>query len=229
MKLTLKLQAINLRKNGFSYSEILSKIPVAKSTLSLWLRSVGLSKRQKQRLTLKKIKAALKGAKKRKLIRLKLTQKIKKQARKEIKDINFRELWLMGIVLYWAEGSKEKEYKHGQGVVFSNSDPLMITLFLKWLVSCAYIKREEIDFSIYLHENHKNRVEEVKKYWANKTGFPMAKFDRIYYKKHKITTFRKKTGDNYYGLVRVIVKKSSSLNRKISGWIEGICSNCRVV
>ena len=49
-----KSQAIAYRKQGFSYSEILSKVPVAKSTLSEWLKSVGLSKAQKHKLTEKK-------------------------------------------------------------------------------------------------------------------------------------------------------------------------------
>ena len=57
----LKLEAIELRKAGLTYSEILSKIPVAKSTLSDWLYSVGLSKKQKQRITEKRLAASLKG------------------------------------------------------------------------------------------------------------------------------------------------------------------------
>jgi len=54
MKLNLKEKAINLRKEGYSYSEILRQVLVARSTLSRWLHSVGLSKKQKQRLTRKK-------------------------------------------------------------------------------------------------------------------------------------------------------------------------------
>lgn len=48
-----KLKAIKLRREGLSYREILRYVPVAKSTLSLWLRDVGLAKRQTQRLTKK--------------------------------------------------------------------------------------------------------------------------------------------------------------------------------
>lgn len=55
MEQIIKEKAINLRKRGFSYSEILEQIPVAKSTLSSWLHSIGLSKKQKQRLTEKKL------------------------------------------------------------------------------------------------------------------------------------------------------------------------------
>ena len=49
-KIEEKQKAIALRKRGYSYSEILAEVPVAKSTLSLWLRSVGLAKKQKQLL-----------------------------------------------------------------------------------------------------------------------------------------------------------------------------------
>jgi len=65
VKLKEKEKAIKLRKKGHSYSQILEKIPVAKSTLSLWLRSVKLAKRQKQQLTQKKLAAAFRGAMKR--------------------------------------------------------------------------------------------------------------------------------------------------------------------
>ena len=46
MKVRSKEKAIKLRRRGYSYREIMREIPVAKSTLSEWLRSVGLSKHQ---------------------------------------------------------------------------------------------------------------------------------------------------------------------------------------
>jgi len=124
-------KAINLRKRGHSYSEILKEVPVAKSTLSLWLRSVGLSKRQEQRLTEKKFAAALKGAQMRRKLRLTITEEIKNEAKDEIGSISNRDLWLIGIILYWAEGAKQKEHNPSQKVKFSNSDPKAIKIFLK--------------------------------------------------------------------------------------------------
>ena len=56
-----KQRAITLRKQGLSYNEILKKVPVSKSSLSLWLRSVGLAKEQKQRLTEKKLTSMKRG------------------------------------------------------------------------------------------------------------------------------------------------------------------------
>jgi len=66
----LKREAVALRKRGLSYSEILKKVPVAKSAISLWLREVGLAKRQKQAITKKGIEARLRGEASRRRMRL---------------------------------------------------------------------------------------------------------------------------------------------------------------
>ncbi len=233
MKERLRERAINLRREGLSYSEILQKIPVARSTLSLWLRSVELSKKQIQRLTEKKLLAIQRGGQSRKNWRLTTTKSIKKQAyleiKKKIKIIDTRDLWLMGIMLYWAEGAKDKEYKPGQSIIFSNSDSQMIKVFLKWLDICLQIPVEDIQFSIYIHENHKHDIEKVKTFWSDATGFSIGRFDKIYYKKHKVKVYRKNIEENYHGLLRIRIRKSSALNRRITGWIEGICIQCRVV
>jgi len=50
LKLQEKEKAILLRKEGLSYNEILKQVPVAKSSLALWLQSIELSEKQKQRL-----------------------------------------------------------------------------------------------------------------------------------------------------------------------------------
>jgi len=171
-KIQEKAKAIKLRKQGFSYSEILKQIPAAKSTLSLWLRSVGLAKKQKQRLTEKRLAAALRGAKAKKDYRLAVTKEIKDKARSEIGKLSERELWLIGTALYWAEGAKQKEHNVSQKVKFSNSDPEAIQIFLKWLLDICKISKENIHFRICLHENNKERLNDVRKYWSKVTQFP---------------------------------------------------------
>ena len=124
-----KERALELRKQGRSYREILVEIPVAKSTLSLWLHSVGLSREQKQRLTEKKLVAIHKGSQARKRNRIWEQEQIMDVARLEVGTLSWRELWLIGATLYWAEGAKEKEYRVGNRVQFTNMDPQMIKLF----------------------------------------------------------------------------------------------------
>lgn len=222
MKNREREKAIILRKKGFSYSEILKKINVAKSTLSLWLRSVGLSKQQKQHLTIKKLEAAQKGASRKKELRIERTKAIKHEAAQEIGLITDRELFLVGVALYWAEGSKEKEYAPGSGVKFSNSDPMLIGIFLLWLLRICKISKDRIKFEIYIHESRKDSVRESVKWWAQITNFSEKNFTHIYFKKEKKKTNRKNTGKMYFGQLLVRVRGSSLLNRKIAGWMEGM-------
>ena len=228
-KENLKNKAIQLRKNGNSYSEILKYVPVAKSTLSLWLRSVNLSKRQKQILTLKKLQAAWRGGEAKKRDRIERSKNIIEQAKMEIDKITKRDLLLLGTMLYWAEGSKEKEYRPGTGIIFCNSDFLMIKLYLKWLKDCLFITEDRLVFVIYIHETHKDNIESVRHFWSEKTGFPIDLFKNVCFKKNKINGNKKKKWLKYNGLLRITVRKSSELNRRITGWVEGVCKQCGIV
>ncbi len=102
-KISLKKKAIRMRKQGKTYSEIMKAVPVAKSTISLWLRELGLSISQQQKITEKKRQGQLKGAASRRHQRKELQAVIHKKASAEIGKISKRELWLVGIALYWAE------------------------------------------------------------------------------------------------------------------------------
>jgi len=46
----LKIKAEKLRRQGFSFREISEELKISKSTASLWLRNVGLSKDAKERI-----------------------------------------------------------------------------------------------------------------------------------------------------------------------------------
>ena len=109
-----KEKAIRLRREGETYSEILKIILVAKSTLSEWFKEVSLSKSQAQILTEKKLAAARKGGEAKRSQRILRMKLIREDALKDIKRISKRELWLIGIALYWSEGSKEKDYHPGR-------------------------------------------------------------------------------------------------------------------
>lgn len=224
-KLDERVKAIELRQQGLSYNEILKSVPVAKSTLSLWLRSVKLAKRQEQQLTEKRRLAQIKGAQVRHNQRLESSKLIMSEALGEIGEISERELKLIGAALYWAEGSKQKEHTVSQRVIFSNSDPFMIMLFLRWLKFICKINSQNLIFELFIHES--GDINKAKIFWTKLLKINEGIL-RVYFKKHKITK-RKNIGNNYVGLLRISVRKSTDLNRKISGWIEGIHKNCGVV
>lgn len=228
-KTELRIKAIKLRKSGLSYSEILKQIPVSKSTLSLWLRSVGLAKKQKQRITEKKLAAAARGGKVKRMQKLSRVEKIYEEASMELGEISKREFGLIGITLYWAEGAKEKDYAPGSGISFTNTDPRMIRFFLKWLKTAAFVEEKDITLSIYIHDTKKNDLPLIVEFWSQCTGFPKESLSRIYFKKSKSHTNRRNIGRLYFGTLNIKVKASSRLNRKISGWIQEICRQWGVV
>ena len=220
----IKEKAIELRKNGKSYSEILEVVPVAKSTLSLWLGGVGLTVAQKQRLTEKRLSAVKRGGLAKNTQRLARTKKIQEKAIGDIGKISKKDLFLIGTMLYWAEGSKQKPHNPSERVMFSNSDPKMLSVFIKWLDSID-VPRAEISFSIYLHDTAAHRINEIQEYWSKTLKLSINKFEKIYFKPSSGKSFRKNMGVGYYGQIRVVVARSTNLNRKIEGWVLGIIKN----
>lgn len=166
-----KEKAILLRSKGYSYSEILNEVHVAKSTLSIWLRDVGLSNTQRQKLTKKKLEACRRGGEIKRKQRIERTELIQHAAKIEVGRISKRELLLIGTALHWAEGAKEKEKRPGCRVDFCNTDPRMIRVYLRWLVEVCEVKRKDIQFSIYIHKNMKDKITDVKKYWLDYIKF----------------------------------------------------------
>jgi len=55
-KVQEKEMAVKLRRDGYSYNDILGVVSVAKSTLSNWLKDLPLTENEKKMLLLKQIK-----------------------------------------------------------------------------------------------------------------------------------------------------------------------------
>ena len=216
--------AIQLRKEGKTYNEIMDIIPIAKSTLSEWLKSVHLAKPQVQRRTKLRLEAGLRGAESKRKIRLAEVRSLLEDGIKKVGVISERELWLIGAALYWAEGNKQRERSVSTGVLFGNSDPQMLRVFIAWL-ALLDISSTDLMYELYLHTSRTSQVEEFKKWWAKQLGIHTSELTRIYYKKGSIKTNRTNTADLYHGLIRIKVKSSTSLNREVSGYIAGIVAS----
>lgn len=198
--------AIEMRKRGFSYSEIENRIHIPKSTLSYWLKSIKLTPKQIKKLNDKRLETAKANALKKVFKTSKLIEEIKKSSSQEIKGISKKELWLMGLTLYWKNGNINDLKK---GVHFSSSDPHMIKLFLKWLKEVGKIQDDEISFDIFINKTNKKSIEKFTVSWSKITGFSKHHFRNVYYQKSG-------------GFLRVKVVQSSMLARQMSGWIESI-------
>lgn len=211
--------ALDMRKEGFSYSDIQKKLHIPKSTLSYWFRYVKLSKEQVEELDEKRSTTARANIEKRKLRMSRGIEALERSSAGAIRTISKRELWLMGTVLYWRERFlRGNENDIRKGVRFTSSDSYLIRLFLKWLFDIGRLQKEDIAFDIFIEEG---KLQGAVQYWSKITGFPTSVFSRIYFlKPRKIQKrlFKKP----YFGLLRIRVKASSLLARQIAGWIEGI-------
>ena len=223
MKIDKKIQAVKLRKKGYSYSEIKKEIFISQSTLSNWLFDVVLTDEQKKRLIQKRIVSANKGGQIRKMDRLKKTQEIIKVAEDEIGTISKRDIFILGVSLYWAEGAKQKKHNVSQRVCFSNSDPRMVKIFLVWLGTICNVPLQKITFELSIHKTADTDL--AVKYWQRELKLNKSNQINIRLKNYNFKTKRKNIDENYHGLIRLTVAKSTKLNRKIAGWISGIWQN----
>jgi len=215
-KLDLKLKAQALRKQGLSVKEIQKRLKVSRSSVSLWVRDIRLTKKQLEKLYLNKRTGALKGsivaAMNKIRIREELTKKLIEKGEKEVGKIFQRDKFITGIALYFAEGEKSSEH-----ISFSNSDPRAIEFMVGWFRKFCKVPEEKFRCSLYIHDNLNENT--AKKFWSKLTKIPLSQFRKSYIVKNNPHRLRKVK--HPYGVLRIGVS-NVNLHRKIIGWISGI-------
>ena len=214
--------AVALRLEGRSYNEIRSLLGVSKSTLSLWLRDVPLTEEHRAALAERRDAPARRRAETRKALRLRRNDELMAEARADILDLSERELFIAGVVAYWAEGTKNKPWSRNVGVQFMNSDPGMVQLFLRWLRLLG-VEDERLSFRVHIHES--GDVAAAERYWASIVGVSTAELQRTTLKSHRPKTVRNNTGGDYHGCLAVRVRRSGDLNLMIAGWCQGLAAS----
>ena len=206
----LKNRAIKLRKKGLSYNEIKKEINVAKSSLSLWLRNIELNPEHRKRLYTKQIKILARGPSSQRERRAREIENIVSEAKSEIAfPLSSESLKLMGAMLYWAEGRKMKG-----GMELTNSDPLLILFFVRWIDKVFQIPAKDLRMRLNIYPQQKER--KIKKFWSELTGIPLDNFRKSFIKPAN-KFFKKNT--LYYGTARIEVPKSVDKKHRLHGWI----------
>lgn len=213
----LRERARELRLQGWTYDQIQVELGCSKSSISLWVRDLPKPERQRTREEASEI--AKRGWEERLRIRDEERLKTKEAARRAVGELTPRELFLVGVGLYWAEGTKDKAYARREKVTFVNSDPAMIKLFLAWL-DLVGIERERLRYSVMIHENADAAAAE--RYWAEAVDADQTYFTKTTLKKHNPKTLRKNVGESYRGCLVIKVLKSADLYRRIEGSWCGI-------
>ncbi len=227
-KLELNKKVVSLRKRGYSYSEILKEVQVSKSSLSLWLKNVSLSKIQSNKLYTRIVAGQMLGAMASRYKRLSISKQIRKDAMDEIHAITKKEMLMLGAMLYWGEGSKQTDRNISQPVEFVNSDPNMCKFFIKWITEILEISIKDVVFRVYINESKRNKSSEYKNIWSKVVNVPTSDIN-LYFTKDRHSNLRRTERDSYKGQLKIIVNKSTNLNRRIAGLIEGICLHSGII
>lgn len=221
-------QAIALRRQGLSYSEIRRRVPVSKSSLSVWLRSVGLLEWQQDRLSERRLAAARSSGRKLHDQRVQRTRETIEQALDEGRRyVHMKEIdWLTGVVLYWAEGSKSKPWNHSEQLCFTNMDATTILIMKRWLERYCGVSEADISYALFIHA--RADIQGAQKFWLGKLGIKPEHL-RTYFKKHNPSPRRQNVGGEYHGTMRIRVRRSAGLNHRVNGWIQAVARHCGVV
>ena len=215
-----RLKARRLRRKGFSINEIAKNVGFSKRTISRWCNDIFLNVKQKQVLWLRaKVKYNLNFknyCESRHEATQEKIQTLKQEGIKAIGDLSKRDLFIAGVALYWAEGFK-KDSRAG----FASMDPAMINFFIRWLKECFNYSNEDLKLVVTANISHKYRIHEIQSFWSKQTGIPIEDFNKPFYQKAK-WVMKYENPEGYYGVLRIRVKKSIDLLRKMRGWIDGL-------
>jgi hypothetical protein len=215
-----QLQARDLRKKGLSIKDIANELRVSKSSASLWCSDIRLTKKQTQKLHDKMLRGSYKGrmigARMQKERKERKIAEYLKRARNDIPSLSNKELLIAGLGLYWGEGAKSYS-----GVRFHNSDPAAIQFTMEWFKKSLKITDDRFLMYVSINEIHKERLNDVIKYWSKITKVPLSQFRKPSLIKAKNKKFYENFSE-HYGTLSIRIAKSQYLLYQILGWIKAL-------
>ncbi len=191
----------SLRLAGKSVKEIVKELKLGNGTVSKYCKGLVLSNEAKVILDAKKYPAK----------RISLEEKAKAEihAKKIIKGLSSRDIFLVFSALYWGEGTKSE-------LNIINGDPNLILFFVKGLLSLG-IEKERIKISIrYYSTQNKNKLTS---FWLDLLALDKSNvvgFERVESTSH--------VNKLIHGMCRVRVKKSSYYHKLVTSAIEILSS-----
>ncbi|HEY7704596.1 MAG TPA: hypothetical protein VID03_07175 [Acidimicrobiia bacterium] len=200
----------SLRRAGWTYGEIMERMPVGKGTLAGWCKDIRLTEEQIAAIKERRpagVRSGIPVDTQRK--RREQIERIRADAKAEVADLLLSPLWLAGVVLYWSEGSKTRPR-----LELTNSDDRALRLFIEWARS-FHDPFAEFTLALHLHEG--NDEPAARDWWAQTLRFPNP---------HFYPTFIKPAGTGHrknrlpQGVCRVAMRKSANAFHRTMAWID---------
>lgn len=218
-----KNNAILLRKKGSSIKEIAKILDVSTSSVSLWCWDVFLTDEIQKLIVDKGRKLSLIGSilagQRKKEETNKKKENIHKKAVKEIGKLTRRDVLIAGVALYWGEGFKKDHL-----VGLATTDVGIAKFYIKWLRVCFNISHDRLILRLTINEERIKDINMVSNFWCKELGIDKSQFSKPYIQKTKWKKIY--TNPNTYtGVLRIKVRRSIDILRRIEGMINGLRIN----
>ncbi|MFC7247036.1 helix-turn-helix domain-containing protein [Catellatospora aurea] len=216
----LREQAVVLRKAGCSVPDIASRLGVARSTAFQWVRHIPLDSdvaaAERRRAHSRAMTDARWGA--HRVQTAQRRQDAQDVGQAVVEELAERDLALLGAVIFWCEGTKEKPWRANDGrVTITNTDPRLLRIFIRFLESVG-VSRGELSYRVSIHETAD--PDEAARWWAAELTIPLECFRRATIKRHRPTSTRHNQGDGYHGCLVVTARRRRDLYWRIEGIID---------
>jgi hypothetical protein len=160
-------RARELRARSWTLRAIADELGVAKGTASVWVRDVDFVPRPRNRGHPAGPKHPMRLKKEAEIAQCRV------EADSWLGEVSDRDLALFALALYAGEGSKADG-----SVVFANSDPVLIKVFVTWLRRHFELDETRFRVKIYLHADLD--LDAAVDFWISVIGVPRSQFNKPY-------------------------------------------------
>ena len=209
-------QARQLRLKDKTYAEIAAELGVSKSSVSVWCNDLPRPTAPPRSSANHRDWEPYRRRRERE------REAERAEAARAVGSLTEREMFLLGVAWYWAEGAKDKPWQRREQIKFSNSDPDVIRFFNAWLDLLGAPEADR-DYRLYIHETAD--VAASVEFWANVLRVPPLRMSKPTLKRHRPLTNRKNTAADYHGCLNITVRRSSGLYRRVAGSWRAIAAD----
>jgi len=199
------------REQGASVKELAKLLDVSRSSISLWVRDIELPDAQRSALR-GRMGGRIDGSRANAVSALKKRREAQEAGRAVAQRADF--LHAAGCMLYWAEGSRNRNSIH-----FVNSDPAMILFFARFLRVCFEVPDERIRVRCNLFAESVEHQREVEQFWLDLLGLPHTCLCKSAVNVYSKYSKKKRRNKLPYGTCRLAVH-DTQLVQHINGAIQ---------
>jgi len=192
------------RREGLPIKMIARQLNVAPSSVSVWVRDIALTPEQQETLRMMNPAYNRQLSGRTVLVERRRAERLAAQneGRRLAKD--GEPLHAAGCMLYWAEGAKSRNV-----VRFSNSDPEMVRLFVRFLRTYFDVADEHVRVTCYLFADHVERQKEVEQFWLDTLELPRSSLCKSIVNVYSKHSQKKRRNKLPYGTCRVAVSRTA--------------------